>query len=154
LGSNGYGPGQEHALVSDAGEPVRLSTDQDLSLTYLFRYRIVRAEGERGPWRVTTAAYYHALEDGASREIIAYHWHPGQGSAFDFPHLHMGVGIGASLGEVHKHHIPTERIAFEDVLRFAVRDLGARPARDDWEEILDETQAAFEVWRTWHGSGP
>jgi hypothetical protein len=25
------------------------------------------------------------------------------------------------------------------------------PLRDDWEEILDRTQAGFETWRTWGG---
>jgi hypothetical protein len=26
------------------------------------------------------------------------------------PHLHIGTGVGASLGSVHKYHFPTGRV--------------------------------------------
>ena len=154
VGSNGYSPGQEHTLVPNRGEPVKLSSERNLSLMSSFVYRVVEAESERGPWKVQTTAYRHALEDGNALEIIAYHWHPSQGSAYNFPHLHIGTGIGASLSDVHKYHVPTGRIAFEDVLRFAIRDLDVQPVRDAWEEVFDETRGRFETWRTWSGSGP
>ena len=149
VGSNGYRPGQEHALAPNGGEPVPLSGGRRLSLVSLFRYRVVGAEGEHGSWRVETSAYAHTLEDEEGQEIVAYHWHPSQSSVYDFPHLHIGVGIGASLGEVHKYHIPTARIAVEDVIRFAIMELGATPQRDDWEQVLNETSAAFREQRTW-----
>lgn len=154
LGTNGYEPGQEHALVPDGGEPVQLFGPRRLGLRSLFRYRIVEAEGERGPWKVSTTGYYHALEDEGEQEILTYHWHPGGESAIDFPHLHIERGIGASLGEIHKYHIPTGRIALEDVLRLAVLEFKAEPIRADWADILDTTQEAYEAWRSWHGSGP
>lgn len=154
LGTNGYAPGQDHALVPDRGDPVRLAGRRQLRLVSLFAYRVEKAEGERGPWKVVTVAYSHALETRTGQEIIAYHWHPEQGSAYNFPHLHIGTGVGASLGEVHKYHFPTGRIALEDVLRLAVKEFGVEPQRADWEEILGETQAVYETWRTWHGSGP
>lgn len=156
LGTNGYSPGQEHALVPNAGEVVELTTttSRRMGLSYLFTYRVERAEGERGPWKVRTTAYFHALEDETSQEIIAYHWHPRLGSNFSFPHLHIGTGIGAALGEVHKYHIPTGRVALEDVLRLAITEFGVTPQRADWEDVLSEGRAAYEAWRSWHGSGP
>jgi hypothetical protein len=42
----------------------------------LFVYRVEETEGERGPWKVSTLAYYHSLEDEAGREFVAYQWHP------------------------------------------------------------------------------
>ena len=154
VSSNGHSPGQTHALVPDRGQSVQLAGVQGIRLTSLFTYRVEKAEGKRGPWKVTTEAYYHALEDGNGKEIIAYHWHPNQGSAFSFPHLHIESGIGANLGEIHKYHIPTGRVAFEDVLRLAVMEFGVEPCRPDWPDIIGETQARFEQWNTWTGLGP
>jgi hypothetical protein len=31
----------------------------------------------------------------------------------------------------------------------AIADLGIQPIRDDWEDVLQATQAAYEQWRTW-----
>jgi hypothetical protein len=149
VGSNGYSPGQTHALTPDAGEPIDLAGGRRLRLASQFDYRIEKAEGERGPWKVTTEAYQHALEDEDGREIIAYQWHPERGSAYNFPHLHIGTGIGASLGEIHKYHFPTGRVSLEDVLRLAIKEFGAQPARADWEDILEESKATYEAWRTW-----
>lgn len=149
LGSNGHAPGQTHAVVPNAGETVDLAGKRRLGLASQFYYRVEKAEGESGPWKVTTEAYQHALEDEDGREIIAYHWHPERGSAYNYPHLHIGTGIGASLGEIHKRHFPTGRVSLEDVLRLVIKEFGAEPARADWEEVLEETQATYEVRRTW-----
>jgi hypothetical protein len=104
----------------------------------LFFYRVEETEGERGPWKVSTLAYYHSLGDEAGREIVAYQWHPEQVS-IDFPQLHIGTGVGASLGSVHKYHFPTGRGSLEDVLRLAIREFQVEPVRADWEEVLGET---------------
>lgn len=149
LSSNGYSPGQVHALAPDRGDPVKLLGERDISLTALFTYRVESVDGEHGPWRVTTTAYVHVLEDSSRQEIIAYHWHPKQGSAFNFPHLHIGRGIGVNLGEIHKYHIPTSRVALEEVLRLAIGEFGVEARRADWREVIDETQAEFERGRSW-----
>ena len=149
LSSNGYEPEQDHALVPDAGEPVRLSGNQRLSLSSFFAYRVIEAEGERGPWKVETRAYFHALIGEENQEIIAYHWHPGEQKAVSSAHLHIGRGIGADLGKVHKYHLPTGRITLERVLDLAIHEFGVEPQREGWQEVLHETQTAFEEWSTW-----
>lgn len=151
VGTNGYSPSQEHTLAPNVGEPVRLRGRVELDLVSKLWYRVVPARGERGPWKVETAAYSHGLETPEAQEIIAYHWHPEQGSEIIYPHLHLGAGsfAGVDLGILEKKHVPTGRISLEDVLRFAIAELGVEPRREDWSEVLDETQAAFETWRTW-----
>lgn len=149
LSSDGFTPGIEHALVPNGGEPVRLTGERDLWLSSLFRYRVMQSEGERGPWKVRTTTYMHTLEDREGLEAIAWHWHPGQGSAFDLTHLHIGRGIGADLGEVHKFHVPTGRVALEDVIGMAIREFEAEPQRLDFSRILEEGRVRFETWRTW-----
>lgn len=149
LSSKGYEPEQDHALVPDAGEPVRLSSEQGLFISSFFAYRVIEAEGGRGPWKVETRAYFHALQGEEGQEIIAYHWHPGEQKAISFPHLHIERGIGADLGEVHKYHFPTGQISLEGVLDLAIREFSIEPQREDWQEVLHETQTAFEEWSSW-----
>lgn len=154
IGTNGYRPGEDHTLVPKTGDPVRLRGQNELDLVSQIWYRVNATEGDRGPWKVETLAYSHGLETADAQEVIAYQWHPGQGSRITYPHMHLGSGIGADLGILEKVHIPTGRVALEDVLRFAITELGVEPQRDDWEETLTGTQDKFEEWRTWHGSGP
>ncbi|MBA2693981.1 MAG: hypothetical protein H0U65_16060 [Rubrobacter sp.] len=153
IGANGYSPGQEHVLAPNLGEPVRLrgaSSSGEIELDLLTRiwYRVAPAEGERGPWRVETTGYSHRIETTDAWEIIAYHWHP-KGSKTPYPHLHIGAGIGSSPGLLDKKHIPTGRIPFEDIIKFAILEPGVEPKREDWREVLSETRAAFEERRTW-----
>lgn len=149
VNSNGYSPGQTHAVTPEGGEPVNLAGERTLRLTSQFDYHIEKAEGKRGPWKVTTEAYQHSLEDENGLEIVAYQWHPRNASAYTLPHLHIGTGIGASLGGIHKYHFPTGRVSLEDVLGLVIREFGVEPVRDDWEDVLRETQAGYEDTRTW-----
>jgi hypothetical protein len=48
---------------------------------------------------------------------------------------------------------PTGHVALEQVLRLAVAELGVKPLRTDWSEVLGGTQTAFEEWRSWPASG-
>lgn len=73
-----------------------------------------------------------ARADG--RTILAYHWHPVGVSPVTWPHLHIG---GSLVGiDLSKAHLPTGVVALQDVLRFAIADLGVEPLRDDWSEVL------------------
>jgi hypothetical protein len=124
------------------GPPARLRGERILLLNVTQHYRIVEAEGDRGPWKVQTAGYdYEVLNEDGS-EFLIYHWHPDGISPEVRPHLHIG-------GAHRKTHIPTGRVAMEDVVRMCLRDLGTEPQRGDWAEVLEESQAAFETWRTW-----
>ncbi len=107
-----------------------------MNLIAEIRYRVARAASGSGGWATQTTAYYHSLETADEKEIISYHWHPGHGSGFPHPHMHLGAGIGADLGLLDKAHIPTGEIRLEDLLHFAIRELGAEPQREGWPEIL------------------
>ena len=152
--AGGYHPSDwPHLLTLAKGDPVRLAGERPVWLSVTQHYRVVEYEGPRGPWKVSTAAYWYYLSDADQGEIIAYHWHPAGRSAVTSPHLHLGPAAEVGHPQLADAHIPTGRVALEAVLRLAIRDMGARPLREDWEDILDESQAAHETWRTW-GSGP
>jgi hypothetical protein len=80
-------------------------------------------------------AYFYSLQNEAGQEIVAFHWQP----SAEHPDPHMHLGVGAQLGrkDIARAHIPTGRISLEEVLRFAITELGANPLREDWEGVLN-----------------
>lgn len=74
----------------------------------------------------------------------------GRGGQEQRPHLHVGAAMGPNAATILGGHVPTGRVAMEDVLRLLI-ELGVQPRRDDWQAVLDETQSAFERWRSWGG---
>lgn len=143
-----------HVLTLGKARLVKLAGRGGIHLSMIMHYRLVPAEGERGPWKVSTVAYYYNLHDAGGKEIISYQWHPESRSSATNPHLHLGAGALVGHAELAKAHLPTGRVALEDVIRIAITDLGADPLRPDWQEVLAESQRAFEDWRTWGGSRP
>jgi hypothetical protein len=151
----GYHPGPKpHPLTLNEGAPVQLSGSARLLLSVIQLYSIVESKVENplGDWKVSTAAYQYSLAQENGKEILAYHWHPDARNSIRTPHLHIGPGAQAKWKPLAKAHIPTGRIALEDLLRLAIRDFGVEPLRPDWAEVLDLTQGNYEAWRTWSGS--
>jgi hypothetical protein len=138
---------EPHRLTLGYGQPVALGSG--IALTAEQRYTIIEAEGERGPWKVSTASYIYSLDDAEEREIVAFHWHPAGRSSEVRPHMHLGSGAGLGYHVLCKAHLPTNRVALEDVLRLAIKDLAVEPRRDDWSDVLWRSQSAFETWGTW-----
>jgi len=146
--SGGYHPSSApHALTIGRGSPVSL-IGAALRLSVLHNYRVVE-DPTRGPWKVQTTAYYYSLDNDEGTEIIAYHWHPQEQFRLATPHLHLSAGAEVGRDALASAHLPTGRVALEEVLRLAIVDLGAKPNREDWAAVLESTQSAYVQWRTW-----
>jgi hypothetical protein len=109
--------------------------------------RITETTDVLGPWRLTTSAYYYAFSTTAGEELLAFHWHPHVGPTH--PHLHVAAAAKGALPHLHKRHVPTGRVALEDVLRFAIADLRAKPRRQNWKSVLARSQEGFNRGRSW-----
>ena len=144
-----YTRSEPHALVLNRGEPSQLTGATRIWLSAILHYRIVEFQGPAGPWKVSVAGYLYGLQDSEESEIIAYHWHPAARSSVTAPHAHLGPGAQARRTDLARAHLPTGRIAIEDVIRLSIVSFGVYPLREDWSEVLDRTQEAFEEWRTW-----
>ena len=118
---------EPHTVFVGDGLPVALGGPGLLKLRLVHHYRIAEVPDERGPWKVSTAGYFYALDDSRDREIIAYHWHPGGRSPIRFPHLHVGPGAGCQREDLASAHCPTGRISVEEFLRFATARCYYRP---------------------------
>jgi hypothetical protein len=74
--------------------PVLLGHDRRFALKLIQQYRIVEDEEPRGPWKVSTVAYYYTVETPETstappQEVFGYHWHPQERNAVTYPHLHL-----------------------------------------------------------------
>jgi hypothetical protein len=103
VSAGGYGevaPDHRPHTLTLADRTTALGGASRLALSLDHHYRITRVEGS-AVYRVTTAAYFYALDDVAdpdaiAREILAYHWHPdvrfADGTRIAYPHLHINRG--------------------------------------------------------------
>ena len=134
---------QRHAVVLNNGNPVSLRSNPLLLLTVLMHYKVVQAQGQLGPWKVSTVGYIYAIQDKQGHESFAYHWHPTSTPQYDYPHLHVHSGILAKI------HLPTRRISLEEMLRLVITQLNVKPLKKEWEKVLRETRQAHQKFRTW-----
>lgn len=152
--SGGYHVAQRpHSLTLARGNTVRLQGEGELALSVLQTYKIVEAEGERGPWKVSTTGYFYEILSEKC-ELITFHWHPSGRSSEKYPHLHFGKAAQVGFQQLQNCHIPTGRISLEEVLRFAITQLHAKPRTPRWDEILASSQTTYERWRTWPSPKP
>ena len=138
-----------HALTLGVEAPVQMRGPGELALRVTHHYRIIEAEGARGPWKASSVGYLYALDDAQSREVLAYHWHPEGRGGKAHPHLHLGEGALIGHERLKGAHLATGRVALESLLRCAIAELGVEPLREDWREVLDASERRFEEWRTW-----
>jgi len=109
-------------------------------------YRVTEEEGERGPWKVSTTAYYYGIHDNQQSEILSYHWHPR--TERQDPHLHLESGSKVTHF-LRGVHLPTGRVSLEEVLSFLIEELNVKPLRLDWARVLSSTQSQYERFRSW-----
>jgi hypothetical protein len=97
---------------------------------------------------------YQIISEQDNKPLFEFHWHPekfdrntlepriykpGEKPPFPYPHVHVRAQDNR-FDNLHKKHIPTGQIVFEDVLYFLLTDCGMKPLRKDWEEVLATTK--------------
>ncbi len=146
--------GKPHTLLWNGGKPVSLKTKNSrIGLELAMRYEIVHVpdDPERSPYKVRTSGYLYSIQSADGAEVLSYHWHPFGNSAVSWPHLHIGAVALAPEGLITKKaHLPTARISLEQVLGVCIAELGAIALRDDWQQVLADSEDLFKLRRTWH----
>jgi hypothetical protein len=149
--ARGYSAGTGHAMILNKGRPVRLSAAQPLLLFAQLEYDVVRTDDvDRGPWKVRTRGYRYHVLSADEDEVALYHWHPGGTSTYEDPHVHVGpTQLHGEAIITKRMHLPSGRIAFEQVLTLMIREFGVEPRRDDHEAVIEDCFSRFAKWRTW-----
>ena len=138
-----------------SNSPAKLGRDKRFALRIGQQFQVIEDDVPlRGLYKVQTVAYAYTLyvlakRDDREREIFSYHWHPHGQSPITYPHIHLAQGAEVGRDDVREAHFPTGRISLEEVLRLVIQEFNVRPFREDWEAIINSSQAAFEKWRTW-----
>ncbi len=70
------------------------------------------------------------------QELLVHHWNPGGPEAKPFPHLHLSAAAEVGNRALTRAHIPTGEVTLRDVVRLLVEELGVRPRRTDWRQVL------------------
>jgi hypothetical protein len=91
--------------------------------------------------------YAYTLVDADERALFAYHWHPDL--AIEHPHLHVPVAVHAAAPRLAKVHLPTARIALEDVLVLLLAEFRVRGRDTNWRAVLARTKTSFLTGRSW-----
>lgn len=99
--------------------------------------------------KVHTRQYAYTLSESEdlSAELFSWQWHP---PAWPEPHMHIGRGH-PDHGPLSKLHVPTGRVAFEQVLRFAITEYDVETAKPREEALadLDEVLRRFHAFKSW-----
>ena len=137
----------------NGGRFVLIGRGSPLGLIVVLRYRLSNEESNRRAWGVRVASYEYTLTEQTGREIIAYHWDPLARSPITTPHLHLGPASGDVWRPLSQAHFPTGPIAIQDVIRFAITQLGAlpQPSHPNWDVVLQRTRWVFD--EQWPGLG-
>lgn len=101
---------------------------------------------------VTTKYYLYSILDAEKKDLIGFHYHPDlDDDPVLYPHIHVYADADKrfSFFNLHKRHIPSGRVALEDVIEWLIVELEVKPLREDWKEILQGTREKFKQSRTW-----
>lgn len=81
----------------------------------------------KGERKVFTEHYAHtvSLDPSTKPELWSWQWHP---EGHEDAHIHVN-GHGDGVGHLHRLHLPTGRITWEQVVRFIMTDLNGLPSR-------------------------
>ena len=148
----GYDPRKQHVVLLPDDAPITLRSDSDIAFYFSHRYEVIQTDDRvRGPWKVRSLGYRYRIDHRPGNvELVSYHWHPD--GKWKFPHLHVHPETQIFGANFAGAHLPTQRMAVEDVLETAVRDFGARPLAQregDWQRILTAARNRFLQYKTW-----
>jgi len=143
----------EELALTLSEDPLRLrrrSQEGAVLLKAAQRFEVVPDDRFEGEWKVATRGYLYDLaiempSGRVTRELASWHWHP-PGRAR--PHLHVYAEHPIPGVSFRRLHLPTGRVAFEEIVRLLIDELDVRPDRDDWEAVLGEPEARFRLFRS------
>ncbi|MGH2616768.1 MAG: hypothetical protein ACRDJC_16155 [Thermomicrobiales bacterium] len=118
-----------------------------LDVRHRFAIVDVAAERQRPLWRATTRMYEYRLLDHHQRELLVYHWQPGDAYLGpDHPHLHVSAALTAQTSAVDRRsidldklHLATGHVSLPAVVRMLIEEFRVAPQRPDWAATLDRT---------------
>ncbi|MGB6058528.1 MAG: hypothetical protein WBF71_09700 [Microthrixaceae bacterium] len=139
----------------NSARPLALTVPDDRRLGLLSTISVeIIEDAANGPFRVTTRESIHELVDLSTDptkgdRLVAWHYHPG-GPGVVYPHLHLPKALRRDdPWSIAKSHVPTGRVAFEDIALYLIEELGVSPTRDGYRAQLSDSRDLHALHRSW-----
>jgi hypothetical protein len=125
---------------------------------------VVPIEDTSNKVRIKTREYIYKISSvETGKALYEFHWHPEKidretlepmkledtdKKPFPYPHSHVRIST-EEIPDLYDKHIPSGRVAFEDVVQFLIGDNNIEPNRNDWQAVLDHNREVFRQLRKW-----
>jgi hypothetical protein len=139
LFTHGYVPGDLHVL-SFGGSQWTLLRAELGSIEFRFQhwYELEQTAGEKGGWSAVSKGYMYTARERDGAELFSYQWHATGLSRVVWPHLH--VPARTATRDLRGAHFPTGHVSFAAVVRLLIEELGVRPRRDNWRQLIEAAE--------------
>jgi len=131
--------------------PLSCDDGSKLYLKAMQRFTYGDHPDHSGERKVNTLEYAYALTNDPyfNVALFSWEWNPSS-EVWSDPHVHLSRGDPASKGYA-KQHVPTGRVAFEHVLRFAILQHGVSTLyeRDAALKMLSEILDRWNRHKSW-----
>jgi arylamine N-acetyltransferase len=143
--------------------PLALKNQTGEKVLILSAYIITAIVGDKEK-RVKTREYIYQIAHAEDKKALyEFHWHPEKidrvtleakkleatdKAPFPHPHLHVRA-TDDRFDNLKKRHIPSGRVAFEDILGFIIRECNVKAEKANWEAVLKDTRKEFENKHQW-----
>lgn len=117
------------------------------ALTLTFSFHLEPFQDGAGQWHMSTRRYDYTLATRAHPDeiVFGWHWHPrSRRSHITYPHVHV-----PSASTFSTRHIPTGRVALEEIILFGFDDLNVPPADATARTRLTEVLERHKLHRRW-----
>lgn len=131
-------------------EPVAVPIETSFGRLYLYLGQLLEAVPEAQRFRLRTRRYWYRLQ--AAPELTAQallRWEYDTDAPRSGPprhHVQMPAYLAAGSGrlDLDKIHLPTGWVTMEEVIRFAIVELGVKPpCGAEWPDVLSESERVF-----------
>ncbi len=112
----------------------------------------IQQPNARNDYLVSTKSYMYSILDAEKKDLIGFHYHPElDDDPVMHPHIHVYADADKRFADfnLHKRHIPSGRVALEDVIEWLIVELEVKALRSNWQQILQTTRKKFKRICTW-----
>jgi hypothetical protein len=147
-----YPKGGGRQLLTCASGGYFRVTRRDDSHLFIDINQEIEEPTETNEYRVSTRYYLYSIADSDQNDLIGFHYHPELNEdPVLYPHIHAYANKDERFLplNLHRRHIPSGRIALEDVIRWLIDELEMKPNRDDWDAVLTSAREKFKSNQSW-----
>ena len=120
---------------------------------YLYLNQTLQARKEGKVHCLRTLAYSYRIGEGPARQdwLIRWEYNSRETEVGFHPrhHCHLRSKLPC-FGDrellLAKMHIASGWVTIEEVIRFLIHELAVKPKTDNWDEILQDSEAKFRDW--------